>query len=127
MAVNSTILQGRLVDAPTFGQTNSGVEYANFRMAWSKKVHERESKLYLDCKAFAGVATLMKNYMHTKGQEIAVEGELNTDEWTAQDGQKRSKIALLVDRVHFCGKRQDGSAPAEAGGFTAVETDEMPF
>ena len=133
MAVNSTVLQGRLVDVPTFGQTNSGVDYANFRLAWSRKIRDRENKLFLDCKAFAGTATFMKSYMNAKGQEIMVEGELNTDEWTSQEGQKRSKISLVVERVHFCGRRQEGegSAPAasvqEQGGFSAVETDEMPF
>ena len=67
-----------------------------------------------------------------KGHEIAVEGELNTEEWE-KDGQKRSKIVLVVSSVHFCGSKRDGAAepaqaPADAqGGFTAVETDELPF
>jgi len=59
---------------------------------------------------------------------------VTTDEGE-KDGQKRSKIVLLISGVHFCGKKQDGgtaeTAPAstaqDSGGFTAVETDELPF
>ena len=71
--------------------------------------------------------------MNKKGQEIIVEGKLNTEEWE-KDGQKRSKIALIVSNVHFSGSRKDGgtaeTAPAQAqetGNYTAVETEELPF
>ena len=134
--VNHLVVQGRLVDDPIVGQTNSGTDYANFRIAWSEKYKEKETKCFLDCKAFGGTAKFVSQYFK-KGQEILVEGKMTTDEWE-KDGQKRSKNALVVERAHFCGKKQDGgnsseqgqtSAPAEAGGFTAVEidSDQLPF
>ena len=129
--LNHTTIQGRLVDAPNFGDTNSGTRYANFRIAWSEKIKEKENKCFLDCKAFSGTASFMEKYMNQKGQELIAEGRLNTEEWE-KDGQKRSKTVLMVTGVHFCGSRKEGgSAPAEAptqeGGFTPVETDELPF
>lgn len=137
MAVNHLVFQGRLVDVPAFGDTTAGIRYANFRLAWSEKYKERETKCFLDCKAFGGTAQFMDKYMNQKGQEIIVEGKMTTDEWE-KDGQKRSKNALVVERAHFCGKKQEvgnssdqgqASAPAEAGGFTAVEidSDHLPF
>lgn len=129
MAVNHLVYQGRLVEAPTFGDTSGGARYANFRLAWSEKYKDKEAKCFLDCKAFRGTAEFMEKYMNQKGQEITVEGKLNTEEWE-KDGQKRSKIALMVSAVHFCGKRQEGApAPTEQGGFTAVEidSDQLPF
>ena len=70
----------------------------------------------------------------TKGKEILVEGrmESNTSE---KDGQKRTFWGLTVENVEFCGNKGDQSAaqaPATApadqtAGFTAVETDELPF
>ena len=133
--LNDFNLQGRFVEDPTFGDTKGGTRFVNFRLAWSKKVNEKESKLFIECKAFGGTAQFMEKYMNKKGQEIIVAGELNTEEWQNQDGQKRSKIVMIVNSVHFCGKKQDGGAeqaapaeaPAQEGGFTAVETDEMPF
>ena len=102
MAVNHLVYQGRFVDDPRFGQTNNGTDFANFRLAWSEKYKDRENKCFLECKAFGGVAQFMNKYMNKKGQEILVEGKLNTDEWGEGD-QKKSKIVLVVDTAHFCG------------------------
>lgn len=126
--INNTVLQGRLVADPELKDTNSGIKVVNFRIAWSEKFKERENKLFLECKAFSGLAEHICKYF-SKGQEIAVEGKLNTEEWKTQDGQNRSKIVLMVSGAHFCGKKQEGgTAPAQASsGETVVETDELPF
>ena len=127
--INHLSFQGRFVEDPHFGQTNGGTDFANFRLAWSEKYKDKETKCFLECKAFGGTATFMQNYMNKKGQEIIVEGKLNTEEWE-NNGQKRSKIVLVVSSAHFCGKRQEAeSTPAQEvpGGFTAVETDQLPF
>ena len=127
--INHLVLQGRLVADPELKDTNSGVKVVNFRVAWSEKFKDRENKCFLECKAFSGLAEHIAKYF-VKGQEIACEGKLNTEEWKTQDGQNRSKIVLMVSGVHFCGKKDDqggSAANAQPGGFTAVETDELPF
>ena len=115
---------------PQFGDTSSGTRYANFRLAWSEKYKEKETKCFLECRAFGGTAQFMEKYMNQKGQEIITEGKLTTEEWE-KDGQKRSKIVLMVASVHFCGSKKDGetaSAPADPPvNMTPVETDELPF
>ena len=130
MAVNHLVFQGRLVDDATFGDTGAGSRYANFRLAWSEKYKEKETKCFLDCKAFSGTAQFIEKYLSRKGQEMLAEGKLTTEEWE-KDGQKRSKIALVVERVHFCGgKKQEGgngeAAPAPAPEPVDVG-DELPF
>ena len=125
------------MEDPKFGDTKGGTRYANFRLAWSEKYKEQETKCFLECKAFGGTAQFMEKYMNRKGQEIIVEGKMTTDEWTNDDGRKRSKNVLLVSGVHFCGKKADGesgttataqAAPtADPSGFQAVDTDELPF
>lgn len=127
--VNHLCLQGRLVADPELKDTNNGTKVVNFRVAWSEKFRERENKLFLECKAFSGLAEHIAKYF-VKGQEIAIEGKLNTEEWE-KDGQKRSKIVLMVSDTHFCGKKESGTtAPAPAkdpSGGTPVETEELPF
>ena len=129
--INHLDFQGRMVADPELKQTNSGTSVTNFRVAWSEKFGETENKCFLDCKAFKGNADFVCKYFR-KGQEIGVEGKLHTEEWE-KDGQKRSKIVLMVSGVHFCGKKSDGdSAPAtqDSGvtpNMTPVETDELPF
>ena len=69
-----------------------------------------------------------------KGQSVLVEGQMSSHEYE-KDGQKRTFWGLTVENVEFCGNKGDqSSAPApatapadQAAGFTAVETDELPF
>ena len=127
MALNHTEIQGRLVDNPVCGQTNSGADYANFRIAWNEKYKDKETKLFIECKSFNGTAQFVQRYF-TKGQEIIVEGKLNTEEWE-NNGQKRSKTVLIVSNVHFSGKKQDNPSQESVSQSvpTPVETDELPF
>ena len=127
--LNHLSLQGRLVEDAKCGQTNGGTDYANFRIAWSEKYKDKETRLFLECKAFGGTAQFISKYMNQKGQEILVEGKLNTEEWD-KDGQKRSKVVLMVNSAHFCGKKQEGTQGSDiAVNMTPVEvpTDELPF
>ena len=117
-----------MVADPEMKQTNSGSSVVNFRVAWSEKYKERENKLFIECKAFGAQADFIGKYF-TKGQEIGLEGKLNTEEWET-DGQKRSRIVLMIERVHFVGKKENNAAPAQNAqpNLTQVELDEgLPF
>ena len=136
MALNHLAFQGRFVEDPKFGDTKGGTRYANFRLAWSEKYKEQETRCFLECKAFSGAAQFMEKYMNKKGQEILVEGKLTTEEWENQEGQKRSKLVLVVQNVHFCGKREGSgteTAPAaqapttDPSGYEVVDNDSLPF
>jgi single-strand DNA-binding protein len=124
--INHLDLQGRMVADPEIRQTDSGSSVANFRVAWSEKYKERENKLFLECKAFGAQADFLGKYFK-KGQEICVEGKLNTEEWE-KDGQKRSKVVLVVNNVHFCGKKEDNGGSVQPN-MTPVNIDEseLPF
>lgn len=125
--LNHLSLQGRMVADPELKDTNSGTKVVNFRLAWSEKFKDRENKLFLECKAFSALAEHITKYF-VKGQEIVVEGKLNTEEWKSQNGENRSKIVLMVTGVHFCWKKQDGAVQTQdVGGFPEVEADRLPF
>ncbi len=132
MSLNHTELQGRMVADPELREMRTGTKVANFRVAWSEKIKERENKLFLDCKAYSGTAEFICNYFK-KGQEIILEGKMNTDEWTSQDGQKRSKVVLIIERAYFSGKKSDNGtaelAEPAAPEPTQVEVgdDGLPF
>ena len=121
--LNHYSLQGRMVNDPELKQTNSGVQVVNFRAAWSEKYKEKENKLFIECKAFGAQAEFIGKYFR-KGQEICLEGKLNTEEWET-DGQKRSKIVLMVQNAHFCGKREESNNSAP--NTTSFDTDNLPF
>lgn len=127
--INSVVIQGRLARDPELKNTQSGVAVANFTVCWSDKYKETETKLFLPCKAWRGTAEFIEKYFK-KGQEIAVEGRLITEEWE-KDGEKKSRVVLDVRGVHFCGKRDDSQgAAAEPAGSQPVQSDykdDLPF
>lgn len=123
--VNHMILQGRLTADPELRTTQSGTAVCSFRIAWSKKWKETETKLFLSCTAWRGTGEMVSKYFR-KGQEIVVEGKLHTESWTDQDGNKRSDIKMTVDNVHFCGPKDcNASAPRPAGAPVTVPYDDQ--
>ncbi len=51
----------------------------------------------------------------SKGTKVAVEGKLRWSQWE-RDGQKRSKIEVIVDEVEFLSSRQQGGGYQPQGG-----------
>ena len=123
--VNRTILQGRLVNSPEMRRTNNGTAVCSFRVAWSETIKDRETKLFLNCVAWQGTAELICKYWY-KGKEILLEGKLSTREYQDKNGNDRSVTEMTVDRVHFCGKNEDGHGmpPRTDGKSQFVEIDE---
>jgi single-strand DNA-binding protein len=113
-------------------RTNNGTAVCSFRVAWSETVKDRETKLFLNCVAWQGTAEMICKYFR-KGKELAVEGRLSTREYDDRDGNRRSVTEMTVDRVHFCGKNEDGHGmpPRTDGQSQCVEMDEddsdLPF
>ena len=75
-----------------------------------------------------------------KGRKVYVSGPLTARTYQANDGTTRVSLEVTADDVEFLSSRNDdqagGYAPAPASapapmaqnsGFTAVETDELPF
>jgi len=110
MAVNKTIIQGRLTRDPELRRTQSGTPVASFTVAWSEKRKDRERKLFLNCVAWKNSAEFVGSYF-SKGSEIIVEGSLTSRQWQDKNGNNRETVELVVDKLHFCGPKRD-SQPA---------------
>ena len=125
--VNRMILQGRLCSDPELRRTNSGTAVCSFRVAWSEKIKDRETKLFLPCVAWQGTAEMICKHF-AKGKEIIVEGKLSSREYEDKTGNKRIVVELTADRVHFCGSKD--SAPQQpTQTFTEIseEDGDLPF
>ncbi len=106
--INQTIIQGRLVEVPTIKQINEKAKLCNITIAWNKKIKERETTLFIRCTFWNHNADFIVNYF-TKGDPIIVSGELQTESWETDTGEKRSNITLTVNECHFCGSKKDNS------------------
>lgn len=131
--VNKLLLQGRLVADPELRQTSSGTNVCSFRVAWSGKYKDTETKLFLSCTAWRGTGEMIAKHF-SKGKEIILEGKLYTSFWKDNNGNDRQTTELTVERAHFAGSKADGGGASNqpnvsGAGFTEMDGDdgELPF
>ena len=87
-----------------------GTQIAEFGLAVNRKKKGEDEVSFFDVTAFGKTAEIAGQYL-VKGSPVAIEGRLEQQRWETQDGQKRSKIAVIVNQLHFL---PDGkSAPVE--------------
>jgi single-strand DNA-binding protein len=67
---------------------------------------------YVDCVLFGNRAEFLSRTLH-KGSKVAVVGKLRYSSWE-RDGQKRSKIEVVVEDLDFMTPKQDGQQPRQA-------------
>ena len=116
--LNKVMLIGRLTRDPETRTFANGGKVANFGFAVNNRRKNNstgqweDEPVFLDCEAFnrgetGKLADLVEQYLH-KGHQAFIEGHLKLDQWTDKEGQKRSKLKIVVDNVQFLEKRPDG-------------------
>lgn len=109
---NKVILLGNLTRDPELRYLPSNTAVCDFGLAINRRYrdrdgNQREETCFVDISAFGRQAETLNQYM-AKGRPLLVEGRLKFDSWTGQDGQKRSKLSVVVDNFQFVGGREDG-------------------
>jgi single-strand DNA-binding protein len=124
--LNKVMLIGRLTRDPEIRVFSNGGKVAAFGFAVNNRKKDQQSgqwvddPCFLDVKAFnretgRKLADLVEQYL-AKGRQVFIEGHLVLEQWTSQqDGQKRSKLVIVVDDLQFLEPRQqEGGAPMGA-------------
>lgn len=129
--LNRTEYQGRLTRDVEMRHTQNGKAVARFTVAWSKKYGDNERKAFLPCVAWNHTAEFANKYFR-KGQEVIVEGQLESNQWEDKDGNKRSALELNVSDMHFCGSKNNGTVsieekPAQVQFAELDDDGELPF
>ncbi len=119
---NKVLLMGNLTRDPQLSYLPSQTAVVDFGLAvnrrWKGQDGEnREETCFVDCRAFGRLAENINKYL-TKGRPLFVEGRLTFDSWTAQDGSKRSKHRVTVEKFQFL------PAPSGAGSTEATGSGE---
>ena len=81
-----------------------------------------EEVTFVDVTVWGRTAEVMSEYL-SKGSPVFIEGRLKLDSWEGQDGQKRSKLKVICERMQLIGAprsrrrpgRAEGGAPRAAG------------
>lgn len=114
--LNKVMLIGRLTRDPEVRVFANGGKVAHFGFAVNNRKKNAQTgqwenvPVFLDVDAFnrgdmGKKADLIEQYCR-KGHQIFIEGHLHLDEWTGQDGGKRTKLKIVLDNFEFLEKRE---------------------
>jgi single-strand DNA-binding protein len=121
---NKVILMGNLTRDPETRTTPSGQSVTGFGLAvnrtWrSADGNQQESVSFIDCVAWGKTGEIIAQYMQ-RGRALLVSGRLDQRSWE-QDGNKRSKVEVIVEDFNFVGGG-DGGGSAGGGSQPAAST-----
>lgn len=111
MAINSTVIVGRLTRDPEVKQTQSGISVCNFTLAVDRQYKSGDERLtdFIDCVAWRHTADFLGKYF-SKGDPVGVTGHIQTRNWETDDGQKRKAVEVFADTLSFVGQKRNSSA-----------------
>ena len=122
MSINRVVLTGNLTRDPEVRRTQSGMAIMSFGIAVNDRRKNSQTgewedyANFVDCTMFGSRAEAVSNYL-SKGSKIGLEGKLRYSTWE-RDGQKRSKLEVIVDELEFLSPRNSqGGAGYQNGGF----------
>ena len=115
--INMVALMGRMTYEPELRTTPSGVSVIRFQVAcdrnYQRSGQDRQAD-FIDCVAWRQTAEFISRYFH-KGSMIAVEGTIQTSNYTDKDGNKRKQIEVLANNVSFCGGKSENGSQGTQG------------
>lgn len=124
MTINSVTLSGNLTRDLEVRPTPSGFPIGQVGVAVNERRKNPQSgeyedkPNYFDLVILGDRASKLAPYL-TKGTKVTVQGKLRYSAWE-KDGQKRSKVDVLVDGIEFMSRReggQQGYQPAPQQGY----------
>lgn len=128
-SLNKVILLGNLTRDPEIRETPNGQTVAESGLALNRKFKSaggelKEEVTFVDVTFWGRHAELARDYCH-KGKQLAIEGRLKLDTWESKEGEKRSKLRVIVEQMHFTGSRGDQEQSGERAGMPAAYTKQQ--
>lgn len=109
--LNKVFLMGRLTRDPEQRFITSGQAVTNLGVAVNRTFttngEKREETTFVDVEAWGQRGDLITKYLK-KGNPIFIEGRLKFDTWETKEGDKRSKLRVVLDNFQFIGTAAGG-------------------
>ena len=104
--INRVVLSGNLTRSPELKTTPGGMAVlqmgiaVNGRRKNSQTGQWEDVPNYFDLTMFGNRAQAVSQYLG-KGTKVMVDGELRWRSWADQNGQKRTKVEVIVNEIEF--------------------------
>ena len=117
MSINRVIVSGNLTRDPELRATASGMPVLGLGIAVNDRRRNQQTgewedyPNFIDCTMFGARAESVSRFI-SKGSKVAIEGKLRWSQWE-KDGQKRSKIEVIVDDIEFLSQKKTQPEPQQ--------------
>ena len=81
-----------------------------------------EETQFIDVTLWARTAEVASEYL-SKGSSVLIEGRLKYDTWETTDGQKRSKLRVVGEKMQMLGARGGGGGGGGGGSRPPAQQD----
>ena len=118
MSINRVNITGNLGKDPELRTTSGGTSVLQLFVAVNDRVKDKQTgdwgdyANWVNCTLFGKRAESVSRFL-SKGSKVAIEGKLRWSQWE-KDGQKRSKIEVIVDEIEFLSRSDGGSGNGSA-------------
>lgn len=134
MSINLVSISGNLTRDAEIRTTKSGMAVLSFSVAVNDRRKNSQTgewenyANYVECTMFGSRAESVGQYL-SKGTHVSIAGKLRYETWET-DGQKRSKLSVVVNDVDFRrsgGSANGGTETASSVTQDALYDDDVPF
>ena len=132
--MNHLVIIGNLTKDPELRHTQDGTPVCGFTVAVNRRKTQNNQDPgadYFNVNAWRGLGENCSRFLE-KGKKVSVIGRVSLRTWESE-GKHGATLEVLADDVEFLSPRVSDPEPAQEpaqptpGGFTQVETDELPF
>lgn len=130
--LNIVALMGRLTADPELKRTSNDIAVTTFTLAvnrsYVRQGEERQTD-FITVVAWRQTAEFVCRYF-TKGQLMAVDGSIQTRNYTDKEGNKRTAFEVVANNVHFAESKNNsggGGAREQQNSVFEPSTDVMSF
>lgn len=128
-SLNKIFLIGNLTRDPEMRYIPSGSAVTTFTIAanrvYIQQGEKKEEVSYIKVVAWAKMAETCNTYL-AKGSPVFVEGRLQSRSWETPQGEKRSTMEVVAERVQFLGKGKGSKAEPGIDQTSEYEAHEAP-
>lgn len=134
MSINRVNITGNLTRDPELRATAGGTQMLAFGVAVNDRRRNQQTgewedvPNFVDCIVFGSRAEAVSRFI-SKGSKVAIEGKLRYSAWETKEGQRRSKLEVIVDEIEFMSRsngQQVTSPAAEAAKVADTPAYGMP-
>lgn len=118
MSINRVNITGNLTRDPELRATAGGTQMLAFGVAVNDRRKNPQTGAwedvpnFVDCIVFGSRAEAVSRFI-SKGSKVAIEGKLRYSSWETKEGQRRSKLEVIVDEIDFLSRQgQQVTSPA---------------